>query len=323
MTLEKISQQILDSKTIVLMGHRGGDADCYGSLFGLKLGLESLGKKVEIISTEDFPESLSFLFFYFTGDIKGEFVAGADTFICLDASDMGRLVAPEIAKQYQAAGANFLHIDHHTLGDLAGMANYSFVDDQACSTSEIIYKLLVKLEAKIDKNAATCLLTGIIGDTSSYQNANTTESCFAVSSELMKLGARQRAVSNGMFGAREVDALKVWGLAMERLNENKQYGIVSTYLTYADIESFGLSPDVISGIVNYLNSIKGARVVMLIAEEERGTIKVSLRTRDAHVNVAALAKTFGGGGHIKAAGFSFPGTLKTLTDGVNNSIVIV
>jgi len=323
MELTKIAKQIQDGQNIVLMGHKGGDADCYGSLFGLKLGLESLGKKVEIISTEDFPESLSFLFFYFTGDIKNQFVEAADTLIALDASDLGRLVAPDMVKSYLGKGVKLLHLDHHTKGDLAGLSETSFVDEKTCSTSEIVYHLLVLLGAKIDKNMATCLLTGIIGDTSSYQNANTTESCFAVSSELMKLGARQRAVSNGMFGAREVDALKVWGLAMERLNENKEYGIVSTYLTYADIESFGLSPDVISGIVNYLNSIKGARVVMLIAEEERGTIKVSLRTRDEHVNVAALAKTFGGGGHVKAAGFSFPGTLKTLTEGGNNSIVIV
>lgn len=323
MSFADLTKQIQNAQNIALMGHRGGDADCYGSLFGLKLGLESLGKKVEIISTEDFPESLSFLFFYFNGDIKGEALAGADALIALDSSDVGRLICPEIVHEYRRSGTEILHIDHHTPGDLVDFADISYRDETACSTSEIIFHLLTELGATIDKNIATCLLTGIIGDTSSYQNANTTESCFAVSSELMKRGARQRSISNSMFGSRDVDALKVWGLAMERLNENHEYGIVSTYLTYADIEAFGLSPDVLSGIVNYLNSIKGALVVALIAEEEAGTIKVSLRTRDEHVNVAELAKVFGGGGHVKAAGFSFPGTLKKLTEGENNHIVIV
>lgn len=323
MSFAELTKQIQDSKHIALMGHKGGDADCYGSLFGLKLGLESIGKKVDIISTEDYPESLSFLLFYFNGDIKGDFIASVDTVIALDSSDVSRLVCPEIARDYKERGTKVLHIDHHTPGDLEVFADYSCRVESACSTSEIVYNLLIDLGAVVDKNIATCLLTGIIGDTSSFQNANTTESCFAVSSELMKRGARQRSIAGSMFGSRDVDALKVWGLAMERLNENREYGIVSTYLTYTDIEAFGLSPDVLSGIVNYLNSIKGARVVMLIAEEEKGTIKVSLRTRDEHVNVAALAKVFGGGGHVKAAGFSLPGTLKKLTEGENNHIVIV
>jgi phosphoesterase RecJ-like protein len=263
------------------------------------------------------------LFFYYSGEILDKYVAGPDLVILLDSSDFGRLVAPEIAEEYKKAGATMVQIDHHSRGDLAEFVDLSYINSESCSASEIVFNLLNELGVMIDKNIATCLLAGIVGDTSSFQNQNTTKECFAASSELMKRGARLRTIVNNTFGGKEVDTLKVWGLAMERLYVDKHFGIVSTYLTYEDIEKYGLSAEATSGIVNFLNSIKDAKAVVLITEQERGIIKVSLRTRDEHVDVAKIARQLGGGGHIKAAAFSIPGSLKMLTEGGNNHIVIV
>jgi phosphoesterase RecJ-like protein len=321
--MQKITNIIQQSQNIVLIGHKGGDPDCYGALFGLKIGLETLGKKVDIISTEAFPKSLDFLLYFYTGEIKTNFVPDMDLLIVLDCSSVNKLVSAEIFEEYKVRGIKILQVDHHTRGDLSDMVDYSLVDEKACSTSEIIYNILSDLRAKIDKNCATCLLAGIIGDTSSYQNQNTTKECYTISSELMKIGARNRTIADKISETRGIDSLKIWGLAMERLSENKKYGVVGTFLTHNDIKSSGISPDVASGMASYLNSIKGARVVALIIEENPGTIKVSLRTRDPEINVANIAKVFGGGGHVKAAGFSFPGTLKMLTEGSNSHIVIM
>lgn len=303
------------------MGHVGGDTDCYGSAFALAAILEQMGKTVRVVADADFPESLSYLFFYFNGDVVSE-VEASDLLILLDSSDLARVVNPSIYKKLKDTGTKTIQIDHHTLGDLSGLVDLSVVNEQACSTSELVFQLISELNVAIDKNVATCLLAGIIGDTSSFQNQNTTKECFAIASELMKRGARLGSIVNNTFGVREIDALKVWGIAMERLSINSRLGLVSTYLTHEDIESFGLSADVMSGVVNFLNSIKGARIVMLVTEEERGTVKVSLRTRDEHQDVARIAKAFGGGGHVKAAGFSLPGTLKILTEGDKKHIVI-
>jgi len=323
MKLTEIAKLVNSSKHIVLMGHKGGDSDCYGSLFGLKLGLETIGKKVDIISTEDFPEGLDFLFFYFPGEISGKYIPGVDLVILLDAPVISRLVSPEIAQQYKDAGVKTVQLDHHVQGDLLEFVDVSYINDKACSVSEIVFNLLNELGVTIDKNIATCLLAGIVGDTSSFQNQNTSGECFSISSELMKKGARLRTITNNLFGGKEVDALRVWGLAMERLSVNKKLGIVSTFLTYEDINKFGLSNESTGGIVNYLNSIKGARIVILLMEQEKGVIKVSLRTRDEHVDVAKLARQLGGGGHIKASALTFPGSLKMLTEGGNNHIVVI
>lgn len=303
------------------MGHAGGDTDCYGASFALAAALTKLGKEVRVMAEADFPESLGYLFFYYNGEVVTD-IESADLLILLDSSDLARVVDPAIYEKLQAAGTKTAQIDHHTPGDLVKIVDVSFVDARACSASELVYRLVLDLGVDIDKNIATCLLAGIIGDTSSFQNQNTTKECFAIASELMKRGARLGNIVSNTFGGKEVDVLKVWGLAMERLTVNSRLGLVSTYLTYEDIDKYGLSPDVLSGIVNFLNSIKGARVIMLVTEQEPGMVKVSLRTRDEHQDVARIAKAFGGGGHVKAAGFSLPGSLKILTEGDKKHIVI-
>jgi phosphoesterase RecJ-like protein len=321
MKLKEISELLSESRNIAIMGHKAGDSDCYGSAFALALALTKLGKNVSVITEESFPEALSFLFFYYNGDVVTS-LSKTDLLFALDASDVGRLWNPELARKLKASGAKVVHLDHHQKGDFADFADISITRTSASATSEIVYDLITNLGIEIDKNIATCLLTGIIGDTSGFQNQNTSEESFAIASELMKRGARLKSIVDNTFGGKEVDVLKVWGLAMERLVIDKKYGVVSTYLTHEDIESYGLSIDAVSGIVNFLNSIKGARVVMLITEEDKGMIKVSLRTRDTYADVSAIARQLGGGGHVKAAGFTFPGTLKTLTQGSKSHIVI-
>ena len=320
--LAAIAELVKNSKRIAIMGHIGGDTDCYGSAFGLAAALEKINKLVKVVSESEFPDTLDYLFFYYTGEVVTA-VESVDLLILLDSSDVARLSNPEIAKNLKQAGVKTVLLDHHVHGDLQKFVDIAVSDDTACSTSEIVFQLIETMDIEIDKNIATCLLAGIVSDTSSFQNQNTTKECFAVASELMKRGARLASIVNHTFGGKEVDVLKVWGLAMERLTVDKQSGVVSTYLTHNDILSYGLSTEAISGIVNFLNSVKGARIVMLITEEEQGTIKVSLRTRDAHIDVARLTRQLGGGGHVKAAGFSFSGSLKILTGGDKSHIVIV
>lgn len=322
MKLQEIAKLLNSSKSVAIMGHADGDNDCYGASFALASALCDLGKNAKVVIAEDFPDLSNFLFFYYSGDIVKS-VEKTDVLVILDSSDISRVSDPNVARNLIKSGAKVIQIDHHVAGDLSKIADISLSDTHASSASEITFKLLCEMKVPINKNIATCLLAGIVVDTNSFQNQNTTEESFAIASELMKYGARLASIVNHTFGGKKVDVLKVWGLAMERLKIDKNHSIVSTYLTNNDIISFGLSADAVTGIINFLNSIKGAKVVLLMTEEEKGTIKVSMRTRDREVNVANIAKQLGGGGHINAAGFSFPGSLKTLTEGDKSHIVIV
>lgn len=317
----KVTKLINDSKRIAIMGHANGDADCYGSALGLATTLTAMGKDAKVLAAEAFPDSLDFLLFYYNGEIARD-IESVDLLILVDSSDIDRLSDPALAKKLKKSRAKVVLLDHHLPGDLSQFADVAIVNTKTSATSEIIFYLALELGVEIDKNLATCLLAGIVGDTSSFQNQNTNEDSFFVASELMKRGARLKTIVNHLFGDKEVDVLKLWGLAMERLSVNKKYSVASTYLTYENITSYGLSKEAVSGIVNFLNSIKGVAAVMLVTEEEKGLIKVSFRTRNEHVNVAQIARQLGGGGHVKAAGFVFPGSLKELTEGSNHHIVI-
>ncbi len=314
MDFASIAAIINDSKVVAVTGHKRGDTDCLGSSFALIQALEKLGIKGYFLTKEHVPESLDYLFYYFDGEISDTLRDGTDLIIVLDSSDLDRLSAELEIRNQARMHTNIIHLDHHPAGDLVNVSKAYIVSEAASSTSELVYKLLIELDTGFDKNISTCLLAGIIGDTSSFQNQSTTEESLRVSSELLKRGARLKTVINHTFGNKDVDILKLWGLALERLTVNQKYGSVITYLTHEDISKFGLSGEAISGIVNYLNQVKGARMVVLVTEEELGQVKVSFRTRDAHMNVSALARQLGGGGHVKASGLSFPGKLQVSAD---------
>jgi phosphoesterase RecJ-like protein len=318
METKKTADLIKSSRHIGLIGHVNADADCYGAMFGLAGAISALGKKVTLFSGEDFPDNLDFLFYYFQGQIESIQKEDVDLLVILDTPAINRINSEQIFSFYKDRATNILVIDHHNHGDLYNIDNFNyFTKTEVSSTSELVFDVIKDLNIKIDKNIATTLLAGIISDTSSFTNQNTFGSTFEVSSELMAHGARLKIINKNLFGSKDVDVLKLWGLAMNRLYHNKKWGIVSTYLSYRDIQECGISVEALSGIINFLNSVKGARMIVLITEEEEGKIKVSFRTRDEKVNVARLAAAFGGGGHNKAAAFKFSGRLNINNNGVS------
>ncbi len=314
-----ISTQIQKATRIAILGHRNGDADCYGSAFALAQMLWSLGKHTDVVSGENVPENMDYLFFYFDGVVLDHIAEDVDLLFVVDSSDLERVSLPQELRDYLAQGKKLVCLDHHPIGDISEVSEASVIRSTACSTSELVFDLGETLGIELNKNMATCILAGIIGDTSGFQNQSTNQECLEIAATLMKKGARLKTIINHTFGNKDVDSLKLWGLAMERLSVNQEYGTVTTYLTHDDIVRFGLSGEAISGIVNYLNSVKGARMVVLVTEEEPGQIKVSFRTRDEKMNVSALARQIGGGGHVKASGLSFSGRL--IVEG--NSVTIV
>ncbi len=306
--VEHICKAVKKSKKVAIMGHKDGDGDYYGSAFALSLGLEKIGKHNYIVSNEDLPDNLEFLFSFYNGEISSVLESDVDLLIVLDCSDKKRTVMPEVVDLFKLK--EIVLIDHHTKGDLLRLADVSWVNSSFCSASEMVFHLLKELDVEIDKNIATCLLTGIETDTSSFQNQNTTKECFFVASELMARGARLKTIISNTFGGKPIDNLKIWGLAIDRIRMNKRINAIISYLTYEDMKKYEISGEALSGIANFLNSIKGAKIFVFLTEEEKGIIRVSLRTRDDNVDVSVLAKLLGGGGHVKASGFTVHGSIK-------------
>ncbi|HAO81568.1 TPA: hypothetical protein DCQ82_02560 [Candidatus Veblenbacteria bacterium] len=127
--------------------------------------------------------------------------------------------------------------------------------------------------------------------------------------DLLARGANASRALRQVIGNRTLTELKLWGRAFERLHDYPDLGLVVTVITQKDLAEFDASEDMLEGVANFLNDLEGYRAIMVLKEKPEGTVKGSLRTTRDDVDVAAVAKLFGGGGHKKAAGFSLPGKL--------------
>ncbi|MEK7620384.1 MAG: DHH family phosphoesterase [Patescibacteria group bacterium] len=195
-----------------------------------------------------------------------------------------------------------INIDHHTTNSRYGHVNQ--VVDGAPATAAIVHRFFEENQIVPSRDAATCLLTGLCFDTTAFSNAATDERALDAASKLVLSGARVQDVIHAMFHNRSVSALRVWGVALERIEEDREQNMISTYLTRADIEDNQVSDDEIDGLSNFLNLVTDIDTLRVYRETADGHVKVSMRslTRD----VSEIAKAQGGGGHKRAAGYIIP-----------------
>ncbi len=309
---KEIIEVIKKSKNIALMAHRDGDGDSFGGIIGLYLALKKIGKNIRIYSEGNLPQSLEFLLDNHKITFIDEYWKDADCFIVIDTSGRNIISLPEVADRYLAnSEIETVLIDHHEKGEMVNLVNYSWVEQKYCSASEMALELAREMKVEIDSEIATAFLTGIDTDTSSFQNQNTTAKSFASAAYLMDKGARLQTIVQNNFFNHTVEALKTRALVINRLIINKKHDVAISYLLNKDFA--GKTSEEISRMIsqaNFLNTIKGVRMIAFVSEVEAGKIRVSLRTRNEKVDVSKLAKALGGGGHVKAAGFLLEGQIE-------------
>ncbi len=202
-----------------------------------------------------------------------------------------------------------INIDHHTSNSMFGRIN--LVDIMAPSASEVVTKLIEafpKGRDLIDEDIATLLLAGVITDTNSFQNSNTTPRAFAAASHLLGYGARQQEIIQNVYKTKNLSTLKLWGRVLTKLRTDEKYKIVWSTITQKDLDDTHSHIDETGDIIDELmTNAPGAEIVLLIKEKEPGFVSVSVRTTHAGVDASELAERFGGGGHVQAAGFRVKG----------------
>jgi bifunctional oligoribonuclease and PAP phosphatase NrnA len=200
-----------------------------------------------------------------------------------------------------------INIDHHVSNTHFGRINY--VDIMASATTELLLPLLETLGKEegtqlIDEDIATLLLTGIITDTGSFQNANTTPRSFEKASELIAYGARQQEIIQYIYKTKQLSQLKLWGRVLSKIQTDDKYRIVWSVVSQQDFRDTGSIEDETGDIIDELmTNAPGAEIIILMKEKKDGSISCSVRTTSAAVDGSRLAEEFGGGGHTQAAGF--------------------
>ncbi len=206
--------------------------------------------------------------------------------------------------------APIINIDHHVSNINFGTINY--VDASASSTTEILFKIFKALEERVQKKIiegkeATYLLTGILTDTGSFQNPNTTPKSLEVSAELVERGASQQDIVRHVFRTKSLTTLKLWGEVLSKIETDDKYKIVWSTMTQSDLSKTNAKIEEISGLIDdMLVNAPGAEIVFII-KEDKDKVSCSMRSTTPAANVSEIAEHFGGGGHIQASGFKIVG----------------
>ena len=234
------------------------------------------------------------------GEIEYDLIITVD---CAELKQLGVIYEGNIEMFHQLPVIN---IDHHISN--THFAKLNHVDIMASSTTELLFPLLEELAKDsgvdlIDEDVSTLLLTGIITDTGSFQNANTTPRSFEVAAELIAYGARQQEIIQYIYKTKQLSQLKIWGRVLSKIQTDERHHIVWSVVSQQDFRDTGSSEDETGDIIDELmTNAPGAEIILLIKEKKDGSISVSFRSTTAAVDCAQIAERFGGRGHTQAAG---------------------
>jgi phosphoesterase RecJ-like protein len=309
--MDRIIQRIKAAKHILVASHSEPDGDAVGSLLALGLALSRIGKQTTWYIASAIPAVYQFLPGVDRIQRSLQSPETYDVAIVLDCGDLSRT-----GENWSSVGqvAVLINIDHHVSN--AGFGSHQLIDLQACATAEIVHRLIKSLAIPLDKNIATCIYTGILTDTGSFRFSNTNAAAFAISLEMTDLGVDPYEVAQRVFGSYSLGRIKLLNLALNSIEISHNGKLSMMTITRSMLEDTQTQQEDVDGLINYARRIEAVRVAALIQEQSKdraptdgcACFHVSLRS-DGSVDVAAMAGTFGGGGHISAAGFQIESTL--------------
>lgn len=312
--ISQILDEINRAKSVFITVHVSPDGDAIGSMIALTLALRGMGKSVTPAAHDPVPESCRFLpgaeeiplASSLLGDGKaGDHAAlgdGPHRYDLAIVLDCGELSRTGDAAGLVSTAARVVNIDHHATNDRFGDVNW--VDTGAAATGELVYRLLTQgLRANLTPDIATALYTALSTDTGSFRFSNVTSKTFDIASHLIRAGADSFRVSEEVYGTVPFKVLKLLGELLDTLEISQDGRIAWMTLTRDVLAKYGVDDDQTDGFIGYARNVKGAEVGIMFKETPEGTIRVGFRSRRL-VDVASLARRFGGGGHARASGCS-------------------
>jgi bifunctional oligoribonuclease and PAP phosphatase NrnA len=312
--MDRIIQQLKSSRRILLATHTNPDGDAMGSLVALGLCLDTMGKTVTLYDESPIPAVYRYL--PEANRVIRHLPIGAmyDTAVVLDCGDFARIGEGQAPVRQCSV---IINIDHHTTN--TGFGTLQEIDTNACATAEIVYRIIKTLAVPITRNMAVSIYTGILTDTGSFRFSNTNRAAFTICQEMIDCGVNPYDVARHVYGTYSLGRIKLLNLALDSIEISENGKLSMMTLTQDMMKETGTRSQDVDGIINYARAIEEVRVAVLIQESVNGQrvgdspdqYHVSLRS-DGTVDVGAVASTFGGGGHISAAGFNIETTLSDL-----------
>ena len=309
--LAPIAAQLMTAEHIVLSTHVNADGDGAGSQAAVAAWLAALGKQPRIVNPTPFPPHFRYLvedeWIVDLGDARFEQVcARAQLLLVLETGEPKR-----IGKVLNAlAGKTTCVIDHHPAAE-HGFEGLTFLDPEACATGELVFDLLHVANAAEPwaRSCAEGIYTAIVTDTGSFRFSNTTFRAHLVAGDMIRRGVDPEATYKQLFATVPLRRIKLLRAALDHLETDAELPITWLSVPRVIAQETDATSEDMEGLVDHARSIEGTEVALLFRETADGGTKVSLRS-NGETDVNAIARQFGGGGHVKASGAVIAGGLE-------------
>ncbi|WP_334072945.1 MULTISPECIES: bifunctional oligoribonuclease/PAP phosphatase NrnA [Paenibacillus] len=299
---------LTEHDNFLVVAHIQPDGDAVSSTLAVGWLLSCLGKKYVMVNEGPIPKRMEYL--WEADKIVNLSEAPLETtynhVICVDCADFKRTGKSSL---YFAENAEILNIDHHPTNDGYGTCN--LIVPHAAATAEILFDLMTFMNLSLDKHAATLIYTGLLTDTGGFRYSNTTPKVMATASKLLEYGVDGPGLSELLLEQMTLPQLRLLTRALNGLQITEDGKISWVSVDDEDLRITGAINEDLEGIVNYPRNIQGVEVGLLFKVISETAVKVSMRSA-GKVDVAQVAQSFGGGGHVRAAGARIEGTLERI-----------
>jgi bifunctional oligoribonuclease and PAP phosphatase NrnA len=300
--LRRALQRLLAARSVVLVTHVNADGDGSGSQAAVAAWLEGRGIACTIVNPTPFPESFRFVLHRqdVVADLGSteaeEAIAAADLFLVLDTSEPSRVggLAARLPRD------RTLVVDHHPPG--AEVVGETAVQDPtAAATGEMVFDLITLAGDAVPAAAALGAYVALVSDTGSFRYSNTTPRAHAVAAALLQRGIDPEVVYRRLFATAPLHRLELLREALATLQVDEEARLAWMVVNADTADRLGATGEDFDGLIEHVRSVEGTEIAMLIRGMADGTTKVSFRSNGG-ADVNRLARLFGGGGHVKAAG---------------------
>jgi bifunctional oligoribonuclease and PAP phosphatase NrnA len=318
--LEEVANELRANDRFLLTTHEGPDGDALGSLLGMHHLLRQLGKdSVMFLAAKEFPLPIEYRFLPLEEVFHEPPADMADRVVVfLDCGNIDRMPVDFLQRDEHRV----INIDHHH--DNTRFGDVNLVDGDASCTAEIVYELAGLLGARITPEIAAALYVGVVTDTGKFMYENTDARTHRVAAALIEAGVDVDDIYRRLYEHVPLEKLRLIARAIEKIERHCDNRLVTTNITAEDYRETGSDEAMTEGIIDLLRSVEGARVAAVIRDlgsRGRAARKVSLRSSGGDVDVSAIARQGGGGGHVRAAGFSTDLDLEQVIEMICSEVV--
>ncbi len=315
---EPFAELLRQHQHIGIIAHHNPDGDAIGSTLALGLALRAQGKQVRLFNQDGVPQRFAFLpGAELVETLPAAFPAELSLLVVVDSGDVKRL--GDAGEAFFAAAPATANIDHH--GTNTRYAGVNIVEGEAAACGCVLMQMFHAFGWELSPPIAQALYVAVNTDTGSFQYASTTPAVMRMGAELLELGVDVGEINRLLYQEISPEAITVQREVLNNMGFLAG-GAVSYYMmSAARKQELGVGQEATKDLVDIIRVIRGVRVAAIFEEVEGGRVRVSLRSKDARVNVAAIALRFGGGGHALAAGIRMRGSLQEASSSVLEAIV--